>query len=109
MQDAGIRVSAAAAPGWPAPPLIGGRRPDVVGYYAIGAAVIGGEAKLGPEVWSSLQQLQAIAEGLPSLGPAGAGSVLIVAVREPWADVARDVCSFITGNRTATTVWTPTT
>src|SRR4051812_1785512 len=91
MLDVGITGLAAAAPGWPAPPLIGGRRPDVRGYYAIGAAVIAGEAKRGPEAWSSIRQLQDIADALPSDGPAGAGSLLILAVREAWAD-ARDVC-----------------
>src|SRR5437879_2109064 len=76
MRASGIDVIRAAAPGWRIPPLVGGRRPDVFGYYVIGAAVAAGEAKRGPELRSSRAQLAEIAAALPLYGPKGAGALL---------------------------------
>jgi hypothetical protein len=107
MLGSGVQIIAAAAPGWPAPPLIGGRRPDVVGYYPVGAALMAGEAKQGPELWSSRHQLRDIAAALPAHGPAGAGALLILAVSDPWAGDARNFCDHLATGRTSATVWSP--
>ncbi len=45
MIERGIAVHGADAAGWPRPQLVGGRRPDVLGYYAAGGSAVAGEAK----------------------------------------------------------------
>jgi hypothetical protein len=69
MLGAGITVPGAAERGWSRPPLIGGRRPDVVGFYGVGAAVTADEAKRSPELWAARGQLQNIVAALLENGP----------------------------------------
>lgn len=107
MQQSSITVMSAAAPGWPAPPLIGGRRPDVLGFYRPGGSVVAGEAKRGPELWACLSQLQAIAMALPELGPRGGGALLILGVMPGWEAEATAFCDQIRSPRTSSQVWSP--
>jgi hypothetical protein len=107
MRESSITVGGAAAPGWKPPPLIGGRRPDIVGYYRIGGSIVAGEAKRGPELWGSLGQLEDIAVALPTLGPIGGGALLIVAVTAGWEAEASAVCELIPSPRTSRAIWSP--
>lgn len=107
MGEQGITVLGAEAPGWRRPALVGGRRPDVLGYYRPGGCVVAGEAKRGPELWDCARQLAEIAEALPSQGPPGAGALLIIGVMPGWADEARELCTLIACPRTNTSVWSP--
>lgn len=107
MQHSSITVLSAAAPGWPRPPLIGGRRPDVVGFYRPGGSIVAGEAKRGPELWGCLSQLEDIAAALPELGPQGSGALLILGVMSGWESEAKAVCELIQTPRTSSQVWSP--
>ena len=103
----GIRVTAADAPGWRRPQLVGRRRPDVVGYYHAGGAVVAGEAKRGPELWGSRPQLEEMALALPAVGPIGGYALLILGVLPEWEREAAALCSSLSLPRTASVVWTP--
>lgn len=107
MIERGIAVRGAAAAGWPRPELVGGRRPDVLGYYAAGGTVVAGEAKRGPELWSCRAQLTDIARALPSRGPVGGGALLILGVLPGWETEAMELCSLIECPRTSSMVWSP--
>lgn len=105
MQASGLTVQAAECPGWPRPPTIGRRRPDVVALYRAGGAVVAGEAKRGPDLRRSHSQLSELAEALSGRGPRGAGALLILAVPLGWEAEAFDVCADLPRSRTMTTVW----
>jgi hypothetical protein len=105
MQARGITVIAADAPGWPIPPTMGGRKPDVIGHYPVVGVPVAGEAKRGPEVWSCFPQFYEEAQSLSGLCPRGACSLLILAVGDGWEGDAAVVCDVLTGPGTWVTVW----
>jgi hypothetical protein len=107
MMEQSITVTAAQAPGWPPPPWIGRRRPDVFGYYRTGGAVVAGEAKRGPELWDCRQQIEELATALPLSGPSGADALLILGVMPGWETEAADFCATLSLLRTAPIVWSP--
>lgn len=107
LQSLGVVVIAADAPGWRRTPLVGGRRPDVVGYHPAGRYAVAGEAKRGPEIWSCRAQIVALADALPARGPIGGGALLVLAVGEGWEDDATDFCRTLTPSMTSTHVWSP--
>lgn len=105
MLEYDIAVLAAEAPGWRRPAVIGGRRPDVIGFYRVGGSVVAAEAKRGPELWSCQRQLEEMAQALPTTGPVGAGALLILGVPREWVAEAQELCAQIDAPRTAATVW----
>ncbi len=105
MQDRGITVVAADAPGWPRPERIGGRRPDVLGFYSVVGVWVAGEVKRGPEVWACYSQLYQVAVALPGLCPPGACALFVLAVSEEWEPDAVLMCETLQGQQTWVTVW----
>lgn len=101
-----VRVLAADTPGWPRTPALSGRRPDVLGFYRAGGAVVAGEAKRGPELWACRAQLDELTHALPRYGPKGADAALVLAVLPGYEDEALALAATLTG-RTAVSVWTP--
>lgn len=107
LQGVGCVILAADAPGWPRTPTLGGRRPDVLAYYRIGGCMIVGEAKRGPEIWESVNQLTSVARGLPGRGPIGSAALVVLAVAAEWHSEGRAVCDAISQPRSFATAWTP--
>ena len=104
MHRRGIIVHAADAPGWPRPPLIGGRRPDVLGFYPVVGVAVVGEVKRGPEVWACYPQLW-VADALAELCPTGACGLFILALTDGWVPDVAVLCDTLRGPRTWVTVW----
>ena len=105
MQDRGITILAADAPGWRRPPQIGGRRPDVLGYYPVVGVPVVGEVKRGSEVWACYPQLCAVADAIPELCPSGACALFILALIEGFEPDVAILCETLQGPRTWVTVW----
>lgn len=101
----GITVRTADSPGWSRPSLVGLRRPDVFGFYRAGGTIVAGEAKRGPELWSSRTQLEQLADALPTTGPPGTQALLILAVPSEWELEAKEVCRSLHAPGTVPLVW----
>ena len=106
MQARGVEVLAADAPGWRRPPPIGGRRPDVFGFYPVLGVAVAGEVKRGPEAWASFPQLYQITAGLAALCPRGASGLLVLAAAAPeWEDDLELLRQVLGECRTAIAMW----
>lgn len=77
------------------------------GYYTVSGSAVAGEAKRGPELWASRDQIQDVAMALPYYGPTGGGALLILAVSMGWEADAGELCRTIHASRTATAIWSP--
>lgn len=108
LQRSRVTIVGVAARGWPTPPLLGGRRPDVLGYYFPGGgAAVAGEAKRGPELWGCRGQIEDLLDVLPALSSRGTGALLVLGVPAPWRVEAEEFARTLPRGRTAIDVWAP--
>jgi hypothetical protein len=82
----GVGVECAALPGFPEPPVVAGRKPDMLGW--VGDRPVVGEAELGPDLLSVTTQQQ-LASFVKWRGPTGLRAVLSLAVPSRWEKRAR--------------------